>query len=293
MTPITLLLQTLCVKDLVTQASVQVMHDAKIDWLELNSRGDLVLFRDRRRYLHIYDIETQTRNQLLNFCTYVQWVPLSDVVVAQNRSNLCVWYNIHAPEQVTLQAIKGDVEDIERAEGRTEVIVDEGMSQAVYPLDESLITFGTAMDDRNFMAAMDILSGLELTAEGEAMWRQLSEVSLKVGDLAIAQRCAAAVGDVARARFLGNVNDMRYKAELENGMNGGDHFMVRSKMSLLQKDLAGAEEELLNQGKVDECIEMYQNLSKYDAAIRVAEQTRHPEAVEMRQAYFQVHPIIG
>jgi intraflagellar transport protein 172 len=169
--------QTACVKDLVTQATVTIMHDSKIDWLEMNSRSDLVLFRDRRRFLHVYDVETQTRHQLLNFCTYVQWVPLSDVVVAQNRASLCVWYNIRAPDQVTLQSIKGDVEDIERTEGRTEVIVDEGMSQAVYPLDGSLIQFGTAIEDRNFTKAMDILSNLELTADAEAMWSQLSAIA--------------------------------------------------------------------------------------------------------------------
>jgi hypothetical protein len=49
----------------------------------------------------------------------------------------------------------------------------------------------------------------------------------------------------------------------------------------------GAEQELLSQGKVEECIEMYQKLFKHDQAIRVAEQARHPEAMEMRQAYFQ------
>jgi hypothetical protein len=57
---------------------------------------------------------SQTRTTLLNYCTYVQWVPESDVVVAQNRGSLCVWYNIHTPDQVTVHAIKGDVEDIER-----------------------------------------------------------------------------------------------------------------------------------------------------------------------------------
>ena len=47
-----------------------------------------------------------------------------------------------------------------------------------------------------------------------------------------------------------------------------------------------AESELLNQGKVDECIDMYQKLFKHDEAIRVAEQARHPDVIEMRQAYF-------
>lgn len=46
-----------------------------------------------------YNLRTQTRGTLLTYCTYVQWVPDSDVVVAQNRGALCVWYNIHAPDQ--------------------------------------------------------------------------------------------------------------------------------------------------------------------------------------------------
>lgn len=279
--------QTACIKCLVTQASTTVNHDSKIDWLELNGRANLLLFRDKRRYLHLFNTATQVRSQLLNFCTYVQWVPGSDVVVAQNRGSLCVWYNINAPDQVTIHAIKGDVEDIERSNGRTEVIVDEGMAQAVYPLDEALINFGTAMDDRNFLKAMDILDNLEVTPEVEAMWSKLSQAAIADGDLKIAQRCAAALGDVAMSRFLGDVQDIRSKAEEEMGYRGNDHFLVRSRMSLLRKDLQGAEIELLNQGKVNECIEMYQKLFKHDAAIRVAEQCRHPDAAEMRRMHYQ------
>ena len=56
--------------------------------------------------LHLYDIEMQSRTSLLTYCSYVQWVPLSDVVVAQNRGNLCVWYNIEMPEKVTMFPLK-------------------------------------------------------------------------------------------------------------------------------------------------------------------------------------------
>ena len=279
--------QTICVRDLITQASVSISHDSRVDWLELNGRANLLLFRDKRRFLHLYNIETQTRSQLLNFCTYVQWVPGSDVVVAQNRGNLCVWYNINAPDQVTLHAIKGDVEEIERVEGRTEVVVDEGMSQAVYPLDESLIDFGTAIDDQDYLRAIDILDNLEVTPEVEAMWQQLSAVAISSGDLRIAQRCAAALGDVATSKFLQEVKEVKARAEEEMGYRASDHYLVRSQMALLRKDLKGAEQELLSQGKVNECIEMYQKLSKHDHAIRVAEQHKHADAIEMRQAYFQ------
>lgn len=86
---------------------------------ELNSRGTHVLFRDKKRHLHLYDIEAQKRTTLLNFCQYVQWVPGSDVVVAQSRGNLCVWYSIRTPDQQTIYPIKGEVEDIERANNRS------------------------------------------------------------------------------------------------------------------------------------------------------------------------------
>ncbi len=279
--------QTICIKDLVTPSSVTIPHDSKIDWLELNGRANLLLFRDKRRHLHLYNVENQSRNQLLNFCTYVQWVPESDVVVAQNRGNLCVWYNIGAPDQVTAIPIKGDVEDIERSEGRTEVIVDEGISQAVYPLDEALITFGTAIDDLNYFRAMDILDKLAVTPDVEAMWRQLYDVALKAGELRIAQRCAAALGDVSMRKYLEELQEVGKKAETELGLHSSDHYLVRSKMALVDKDFKRAEIELLNQGKVNDCIEMYQKFHKHDEAIRVAEQAKHPDVIEMRQAYFQ------
>ena len=59
--------------------------------------------------------------------------------------------------------IKGEVEDIERSKGRTEVVVDEGINTVSYALDESLIDFGTAVDEKDFERAVDILEPLELT----------------------------------------------------------------------------------------------------------------------------------
>jgi intraflagellar transport protein 172 len=60
--------------------------------------------------LLLYNIKEQKKQTLLNYCKYISWVPNSDVVVAQ----------------VTMYQIKGDVVAIERAEGKTEVIVDDG-----------------------------------------------------------------------------------------------------------------------------------------------------------------------
>lgn len=85
---------------------------------ELSAAGTHLLFRDKQRRLHLYNIAAQQRTTLLAFCSYAQWVPASDVVVAQNRGTLCVWYNVNAPDRHQTFPIKGDVEDIVRANVR-------------------------------------------------------------------------------------------------------------------------------------------------------------------------------
>ena len=40
--------------------------------------------------------------------------------------------------------------DLERNEGKTDVVVNEGVTTVSYTLDEGLIEFGTAIDDGDF-----------------------------------------------------------------------------------------------------------------------------------------------
>lgn len=42
---------------------------------------------------------------------------------------------------------QGDIVELERSEGKTEVLVSEGVTSVSYTLDEGLIEFGTAIDD--------------------------------------------------------------------------------------------------------------------------------------------------
>lgn len=117
----------------------------------------------------LYNLTTQQRTTLLNYCTYVQWVPQSDVVVAQNRLELCVWYGIDYPDKVHSIPIKGEVEGMERGNGKTEVIVDEGVNTVAYALDEARIEFGSAMEEHDLLRACELLHSIPLTHETEAM----------------------------------------------------------------------------------------------------------------------------
>ena len=196
-------LKTIALEDLVFGYNLgQISHDSKIDWIELNETGKKILFRDKRSRLNLMDVDTMEKTTILNYSTFVQWVPNSDVIVSQSRDNMCVWYNIDAPERVTMLAIKGDIVDVVREEGKTEVVVQEGQQQFSYELDEGLIEFGTAIDDGDFNRAITFLESLEMTSETEAMWRTLAKLSLENKQLQIAERCYAALGDVSKAKFL-------------------------------------------------------------------------------------------
>jgi len=283
-------LQTIRVTDLVTAITeATIAHESKVDWMEMNCSGTKLLFRDKRRALHLYDLATQTRSTLLSFSSYVQWVPNSDVVVAQNRGNLCVWYHIDAVEKVTVVPIRGEVEDIERAPGRTEVIVDEGMNTVSYELNEALIAFGSAIDKGNLDGACSMLEALELTSETESMWDQLSLLALQREDTATAERCFGAVGNVSKARYLHKVNSLINAVEVESGVPGmgATHFRVQSKLSVLAGEYARAEQLLLQQGLVEDAMEMYQELHKWEESIAVAEQRQHPEVSTLKSNYFK------
>ncbi|KAJ3326468.1 hypothetical protein HDU76_012895, partial [Blyttiomyces sp. JEL0837] len=273
-------LQTIHVLDLLSGLNLAVIsHDSKIDWLELSGKANKLLFRDRRQQLHLYDLATQQRTTLLHFCTYVQWVPSSDVVVAQSRNNLCIWYSIDSPERVTMFQIKGDVEDIEREGGKTEVIVDEGVNTVSYTLDETLIEFGTALDDKDYERAVALLETLEMTSETEAMWQSLGKIALKDREILTAQRCCAALGDVAKARYLGNIFEMMDDPE--------NDYKIKASLAVLDKQFKVAESIYLDQGKVEEAMEMYQELHKWNMSIKVAESKNHPDLENLRKNYFQ------
>lgn len=92
--------QTICVRDLVANTANTINHTVSIDFLELNTRGNIVVFRDTNRNLYLFKVVSQVKTLLLNQSAYAQWIPDSDVLVAQSKDIMLVWYNINALDQV-------------------------------------------------------------------------------------------------------------------------------------------------------------------------------------------------
>ena len=279
---------TICIQDLVTKNSIgTINHDSRVDYLELNPSGTKLLFRDKRRQLMLYNIKTQSKSTLLQFCTFVQWVPKSEVVVAQSRNNLNVWYSIDDPDKVTVYTIKGEVEEIDRNSTGTFVIVDEGIGKASYPLDQHLIEFGFALESRDLEKAAETLDPLDVNAETEANWRALAEVALEERNLKVAERCYAALGNVSKSRYLHKINKLCEKHQEETGQTGISFYIVQAKLAMLDKQYHRAEAILLDNNDLEEAMAMYRELHRWDELISIAEKRKHPKLNDYKSNYFQ------
>ena len=86
--------------------------------------------------------------------------------------------------------------------GYLQVIVQEGQHQLGYELDEGLVEFGTAIHDNDFGRAIMFLESLGDKSEAEAMWSNLADIAINMNKLQVAERCYAALGDMARTHYL-------------------------------------------------------------------------------------------
>lgn len=154
-------LKTICIIDLISHITQnQITHDSKIDWLELSETAHKLLFRDRKQRLILFDTTSNEKLTLLSSVGFVQWIPASDVAVAQSGHSLAVWYNIDLPDRVTLMPVQGEVVDVVRENGKTEVVCQDGNLNLSYELDEGLVEFGTAVHDNDYSRAILFLETL-------------------------------------------------------------------------------------------------------------------------------------
>ena len=122
-----------------------------------------------------------------------------------------MWYNVDDPDKVKIIPVKGEVEEIRRKEGKTEVIVEEagaagnyGSSQT-YLLDDGLIAFSTAVDENNLNKAVKILESLEMNSETETHWKTLAKLAIANKNLTVAERCYASVGSYSKSNYIKKV----------------------------------------------------------------------------------------
>ncbi|XP_012058709.1 PREDICTED: intraflagellar transport protein 172 homolog [Atta cephalotes] len=278
--------RTIRVIDLLSGATISmIVHDARIDWLELSEAGHKLLSRDKRGRLWLNDDEGD-KILLVTGVSFASWVTGSDVVVAQTGQTLAVWYNVDAPEAITLISIKGDVVDIVREDSRTSVMVEEhGGIKVAHLLDEGLIEFGTALHDSDFGRVILFLENMGDGPQVETMWENVARNAMNERKLDIAARCYAAMGDVACAKFLKEVAEIGEKYAKETGNEPMANPECWARLAVLNGDLKTAEAIYLEQNELDKALDMYQRYWRWEDALNLAESRNWSGLSELRDRH--------
>ncbi|XP_018399953.1 PREDICTED: intraflagellar transport protein 172 homolog [Cyphomyrmex costatus] len=277
--------RTVRVIDLLSGATISmIVHDARIDWLELSEAGHRLLSRDKRGRLWLSDNEGD-KVLLMTGVSFASWVTGSDVVVAQTGQTLAVWYNVDAPEAVTLTSIKGDVVDIVREDGRTSVMVEEHGIKVAHLLDEGLIEFGTALHDSDFGRVILFLENMGDGPQVETMWENVARNAMNERKLDIAARCYAAMGDVAYAKFLKETAEIGEKYAKETGNDPMANPECWARLAILNGDLKTAEAIYLEQNELDKALDMYQRYWCWEDALNLAQSRNWSGLSELRDRH--------
>lgn len=168
---------------------------------------------------------------------------------------------------------QGDVVDIVKEANKTEVMVKEGPQIVAYPLDDAVIEFGTAVEEGDFARAAFYLEGQGPTNDTQALWKVLSDVVQRRGDLHLMERCYAAAGDVSKVRYLQTTNRMREDTQVDEKAQQSQ-YRIDARLALLDGDHKKAELIYLENDDLEAAIDMYKRITMWGEALELAK-TRH------------------
>lgn len=107
------------------------------------------------------------------------------------------------------------------------------------------------------------------SSEAEAMWHNLATIAIKDHNLVLAERCNAALGNIATAHFLRETMQIgqNYIEQYEDTSIESPEVWAR--LAILNGDLSTAENIYLEQGDIKNALDMYKKLHKWDEALRL------------------------
>ena len=262
---------------LITLGSVQIPN--KIDWLELNVSGSMLLFRDSKRLLYVYNVANQSLNSLLSACSYAQWAPDANVIVAQSKRQLYVWYSPSSPDEVKSFDIEGEVVDIKRKGTKTAVVINSNGKNSNFPLDGAFIAFSAKMETNNLNEAAKILLSLENQENFKSLWGELAHAAMNAHDYTIAEVSYSNLNDLSKSRFLHKLNKLIKK-------NGVNNSQVQAQIAMLQSNFKQAEYCFIEHDQIDNAIEMYKSMHMWNELLDLADLRCPNKAPQLHEEYY-------
>ena len=280
-------LHTICILNLhtrITEATID--HDCTILSLSFNCNGTKLLFKDKKRGLYLFNLLTGEKQTLLTYSGFYGWIPDSDVIVAQNKESLNVWYSSDSPDKKTTIPVKGTVSSI-KCDKKIGVIVQDGNIENFTPLDDLLIKFGYALENKELGDCLAVLENRN-DAETEGHWRTLLRAALDEQNYFIVERCYAGLKDMARAKYFRKINNIIRKLikEGETMESAVKNYEVQARLAMLEGHFIKAENIYLEKEEVEKAIQMYQDLHKWDDSLRIAEKMRSSDYETLKNSYY-------
>lgn len=153
-------------------------------------------------------------------------------------------------------------------------------------MDENLVEFGTAINDNDFDRAIHYLETMNDKPSEKGMWHNLALIALEEGNLHVVHRCYAALGNISRAFYLMEMIAEGDRYEQETGLSDITSPEIKVRLALLSSDMKRAQNAYLENGQIEEAIQMYKDLYMWDEAICLAEKRdKRNLAVELRKEY--------
>lgn len=113
----------------------------------------------------------------------------------------------------------------------------ENQSIVKYELDELLIEFGSSFDTREYAKVVNLLETLEWSDQVDTMWKKLSQLALEDGNIIMAERCFAEMGDVSSAKYLRSTYQTNERIEPPDA----EFYAIKAKLAILAGNYKEAE----------------------------------------------------
>ncbi|XP_063827893.1 intraflagellar transport protein 172 homolog [Ostrinia nubilalis] len=275
--------QTIAVVDLTTGVQLgQWWHEARVDWLELNETGQLLLLRDTRRRLALLRLETGDKEIIASGVGFVQWIENCDAVVAQTPTHLLIWYSVWEADSAEMAECSGGV----AVEVNARRVLFEGGQVPYLQLDEHRLAFNNALRSGDLAGCAKYLDGVGNNADVASLWRQLAERALATDDIQLAAKCYREVGDEARMFYLDKTVELAASVGDGDVAAGLNVATVRARLSIFAGDLPSAEEWYVKKaGKPELAIDMYKQFDRWAEAVALAEKTDRAAVAMLKQQH--------
>ncbi|KAL4703280.1 hypothetical protein ACJJTC_015412 [Scirpophaga incertulas] len=275
--------QTIAVVDLITGVQLgQWWHEARVDWLELNETGQLLLLRDTRRRLALLRLDMGEKEIIASGVGFVQWIENSDAVVAQTPTHLLIWYSVWEPDSVEMAECSGGI----AVEVNARRVLLEGGQLPYLQLDEHRLAFNNALRSGDLSGCARYLDGVGSNADVAPLWRQLAERSLSIDDIQLAAKCYKEVGDEARTYYLDETIELATSEGNGDVTVGLRSALVRARMAIFSGDLASAEDYYVKKANQPElAVNMYKQFNRWAEAVALAEKADRASVTILKQQH--------